>query len=101
MKSDRFPCVGCGACCRRMDIALAQIKALGLDVEFPYKVTNGTCEMLAEDNTCKVYNDRPDICNIDKMIELCEMDKDQAYIATANECNRYMEQDGIKNFITL
>lgn len=37
--------------------------------EFPYEydLRTGKCEMLGDDNLCKVYNDRPDLCNIEKI----------------------------------
>ena len=81
---------------------LDHAKATGTEIDFPYRVDEtGRCEMLDENNKCKVYDHRPDICNIDKMIELTGMDKEAAYIATANACNDFMEEDGIKDFIKL
>lgn len=41
-----FNCEKCGACC----------KIVG-------------CSYLTEDNLCSIYNDRPDICRVDKMYE--------------------------------
>lgn len=95
--SNGFPCNGCGACCRRIDLKV--FEANGID--FPFEVNNGRCEKLTEDNKCSVYESRPDICNIDKMISITGVDRDTAYIETINVCNNFMEQDGIKNFINI
>jgi Fe-S-cluster containining protein len=45
----------------------------GLQLEvslFPYKYDeNGRCENLGEDNKCKIYATRPDVCDIKKIFE--------------------------------
>ena len=36
--------------------------------EFPYSLDEtGKCETLDENNMCKVYDDRPDICNVKRV----------------------------------
>ena len=34
-----------------------------------YDRGDGTCKFLTEENTCKIYADRPQICNTDLMYE--------------------------------
>lgn len=74
-----YPCTGCGLCCRMAGRAVdsaKQLLAMGREndnpfvkevAEFPYNYdATGRCEMLNDDNTCKVYDTRPDICSIDR-----------------------------------
>ena len=57
MSYGEFPCSGCGACCKIINIA---IKNTGQDCSdksndfhFPYKWDNsGRCEMLDDENKC-------------------------------------------------
>lgn len=96
MSASSFPCASCGACCRRMK------PVIDAGIPFPFKVDEtGKCEKLGLDNKCTVYENRPDICNIDKMIEIHGIDKDKAYIDTINVCNTWMEEDGLKTFIKI
>jgi Fe-S-cluster containining protein len=71
----RFPCTGCGACCRRVGLMVDGVRkqqypdgTIGkLVQEFPYKYDeNGKCEMLV-DNKCTAYEDRPLICRVDDL----------------------------------
>ena len=67
----KFPCIGCGACCMAVgDILSTPIDELDdfrQEIEdFPYKAKeNGHCEKLV-DGKCSVYENRPDLCNVDK-----------------------------------
>ena len=67
-----FNCTSCGLCCKNLGRMLREsyIKVPWMRpmVEaFPHKVLeDGSCEMLV-DNRCSVYEDRPLMCNIDKM----------------------------------
>lgn len=59
--SEPFPCTGCGACCK--SVLLSELTA-ALDRG------DGTCRYF--DNvlsTCTIYDDRPDICNIQRTYE--------------------------------
>ncbi len=94
-----FPCSGCGACCRRVDKA---VKNFGIESEegddfyFPYKWDDtGRCEMLTDDNKCSVYENRPLICNIDKMLSLTDMSKDKFYAINIEACNAMMDEDNL------
>ena len=56
-------CTGCGACCRMVS------KVEGFPEE--YVGEGGVCKNLDTDtNKCKIYETRPDICNVDKMYYL-------------------------------
>lgn len=60
---------------------------------------DGACINLAEDNTCKIYETRPDICRVNVMAERngAKLGLSQvAYIKKATEiCNTWMDEDGI------
>jgi Fe-S-cluster containining protein len=85
-----FPCTKCGCCCKRVGAAVA---ASG--ISFPYKFKeDGACEMLV-DNKCLVYDKRPAICNVDKIIRSNKFNKKFYYKETARECNKMMDEDGI------
>lgn len=49
-----FPCQKCGICCKHID-DIPPLKE--------FDTGNGTCKFL-NGNICSIYNDRPDICNI-------------------------------------
>lgn len=91
-----FPCTGCGACCRR---AKQTVERLAItdplnEFYFPYKWDEtGRCEMLAEDNKCSVYENRPTVCNIDKTIALSGVDKKKFYTDIIESCNKAMDED--------
>lgn len=96
-----FPCTQCGLCCRLVGQALAHkeywdnplIRA-ALEA-FPYSTDeNGTCEMLV-DNKCSVYENRPLVCDIEKMAKLRGVDKDYWYRISAGACNFLIRQTGL------
>jgi hypothetical protein len=87
-----FGCTSCGACCRRLGLIINEIKKTG----FPYNVNEkGHCEKLNENNKCTVYENRPDICRIDKKYGISEMTQKEYYLANAKLCNKWMEEDKI------
>lgn len=49
-----FPCDQCGICCR----AAGSIEELK-----HFDRGDGACINLDDDNSCKIYDDRPEICN--------------------------------------
>jgi len=86
-----FPCTGCGCCCKR----IGMVKPFLTLEEFPYNTNEiGVCEMLI-DNKCTVYNDRPDICRIDKMATNYNLDTAQYYKLAIDVCNKFMDEDNI------
>lgn len=85
-----FPCTGCGACCRRVGFKMDILRMF----DFPYQAKeDGSCEML-DGNKCLVYENRPFICNVDKIGEHFP-DKKEFYNANIDACNRMQEEDGI------
>ena len=58
----KFNCDGCGACCR-----LVPDQAL-LYYGLP-RSERGGCGHLREDNSCAIYESRPDICDVRKVWE--------------------------------
>lgn len=55
-----FPCTKCGACCKLVPDAVLDIFSLP-------KSPTGGCGYLKQDNSCSIYDNRPDICNVTKM----------------------------------
>lgn len=70
-----FPCTKCGACCQG-------VSAL---VGLPEK-PDGSCRYLNPDNTCAIYEDRPDFCRIEDW-------EDFEWIAI--HCNKLQEDHGL------
>lgn len=75
-----FNCTMCGMCCKKIGQAVEASKILvsrGSEDEqiigianFPFKCDEtGKCEMLGDGNICKVYDNRPLICNVEKLYE--------------------------------
>lgn len=52
----KFNCDCCGICCRNIE-HVPQLKE--------YDNGNGKCIYLTDDNKCSIYNNRPEICNVD------------------------------------
>lgn len=87
-----FKCSGCGCCCKRINIAVENTKHIE-ELYFPYSWDeDGRCEMLMEDNRCKVYEDRPLLCNVEKIAEHLNLDKEQFYIDNNKACNKMMDE---------
>lgn len=77
-----FPCTGCGLCCQNI-VDIEELKAFDLG--------NGTCRYLnRQDNSCSVYDTRPDICKIETMFAIKYhqfFTKSDFYIENAKVCN--------------
>lgn len=92
-----FGCTGCGACCSRVGLNIDKLKSFG----FPYetKPNSNKCEKLTDDNKCSVYNNRPDVCNIDTMYykEYSKLGKTkkEMFKMEATICNKFQVEDGI------
>jgi Fe-S-cluster containining protein len=79
----------CGCCCKRVGI----FKETG--IYFPYDVDeNGVCEML-ENNKCKVYDNRPLLCNIEKLANVAKIDKYIFFKENIKVCNKMMDEDNM------
>ena len=53
--------------------------------------------MLKEDNSCAVYDNRPVVCNIEKMIEILDLDRDEMFEKTKQGCNKMIKEDGMSD----
>lgn len=93
----KFACTGCGACCKRVGQALEVMRGLG----FPYNVNDdGACEMLDENNQCKVYDNRPEACNIEAMYQRYHSkvnNRKKIFFEEATICNTFVKMDGLDN----
>lgn len=79
-----FPCTGCGACCKHIENSI-ELKDFNLG--------NGTCKYLDTiDNSCKIYDKRPDICKVDKMFEI-------EYYKTFSRKNFYVKNAEVCNYL--
>ena len=71
-----FECKMCGMCCRNVKRYKEEIypifkRLLGETVpNFDIEDDNGVCVHLTEDNKCSIYEQRPILCNTEKMFEL-------------------------------
>jgi Fe-S-cluster containining protein len=108
-----FPCTGCGLCCMTAGKAVDKAKALVIGGEtnelvlemavFPYKYDEGgRCQMLNDDHTCSVYENRPDVCNVETMWRKYHSEhisKQNYFLSAAMLCNSMMENAGVdENF---
>ncbi len=77
MKMD-FKCTMCSLCCRgeHMEMRAAGRKTTLEDWGLSLK-ENGDCINLADDGTCKIYDNRPLICNVEDFYDRREEIKDK------------------------
>lgn len=102
-----FPCTKCGVCCKTIGRLIADANNASDDQNpliaevraFPFEVKGQTCSMYIEGKGCSVYNERPDICNIDKMYEkyyrYTGMSLKEYYSFNAAGCNILIDENGI------
>lgn len=91
-----FICSQCACCCKRVGLLQDHFKEMG----FPYKVNLlGACEMLGDDNKCKVYDHRPDCCSMEKLyynhISKTGATKKSFYLENTKLCNEWIKEDGM------
>jgi len=101
-----FPCTKCGICCKSIGRLITEARndmskgnALLQEVRaFPFQINGIVCSKYEEGVGCTVYDDRPDICNIDKMYEKyyqsIGMSIDEYYSYNAAGCNVLIDQFG-------
>jgi Fe-S-cluster containining protein len=77
-----FPCTKCGLCCQN----ITNVKELK-----DFDIGNGICKYYnIANNECAIYDDRPDICRIEKMFKIKYYEyftKKNYYEANAKICN--------------
>ena len=90
----KYPCSQCGACCTMLNKEFTTL------TDFPYSTNNGVCEMYdIESSKCKVYKNRPEVCNIEKMYSRFkgEMSQKEYYNRNIIICNSMIEQKGLSD----
>ena len=93
MNNIKFECSGCGLCCKKISVAVENTKHIA-ELHFPYTWDeNGVCENLDSDNKCKVYEDRPLLCNVERFAEVYELDRKQFFEDNYQSCNILKQQD--------
>jgi Fe-S-cluster containining protein len=98
-----------GACCRRTDKALEVMKKIvdeqGLPAElahFPYSYDkNGKCSMLSDDNKCRVYLNRPAMCNIETLSNHVRIAKKDFFNMNIMACNTLIVEGGLPEIFKL
>jgi Fe-S-cluster containining protein len=94
----KFPCSGCGSCCKRIKsvVEFLNLKDISSPLFFPFQWnSDGICENLSKDNKCKVYENRPLICNVEKLTEFLGYDKRKFYSQNVAACNKMMDEDNV------
>lgn len=97
-----FPCISCGLCCKNVGIYL-KLGNFKKDhpLYFPYKAKkDGSCSKL-KNNLCTVYDNRPIVCNIEKLAGFLNVDIKEFYKANAEMCNIELEKAGRKERIII
>lgn len=98
-----FKCHGCGLCCYKVDFIKDKIYMYSEDVrkmveEFPYKTRDdGSCEKLdLKTMQCTVYDNRPDMCSVDKSWErtMPDVPIDHMHDLQYKSCRNLMIKDG-------
>lgn len=88
--NSNFPCTNCGLCCQNISL-VKELKEFDLG--------NGVCKYYDEvSKNCLIYNERPDICKVDKMYDLIyhkEFSRKKFYKLNAQVCNSLQEKYSI------
>lgn len=104
-----FPCTSCGLCCKGVGRAVNAAKDLlsqGKTDPYIFEVANfphpfnsdGTCLHLKPDNSCAIYESRPDICNVATTWNKYHKDyisKENYFLSAAMLCNSMMVEAAI------
>ncbi len=71
-------------------------KGANIDFPFSFKEDGVTCEKYEEGVGCTIYENRPDVCRIDKLAQVyekeCGMSKEQYYELSIVACNLLMDK---------
>lgn len=81
-----FPCSKCGICCRMI---------VGIPALSEFDTGSGVCRYL-KNNLCEIYEERPLICNIEKMFvaHFSQTMTEQEYlIKNITSCQQLMKMD--------
>lgn len=95
-----FNCTGCGLCCTKIGTIKQTVYPWPwmqkVVADFPYKAKeNGHCEMF-HNNECMVYEDRPLMCNIERMADELDigMTKEQWFDINYKGCE-ILQQEAV------
>ncbi len=102
-----FNCKKCGLCCATIGKSITIARELIMPDElmaeyasFPHSFDEkGRCEMLLQDNTCKVYDNRPTLCNIKKTREkyVPSMSEEEFFALNESVCDKMIKNDSRVN----
>jgi Fe-S-cluster containining protein len=91
----RFPCTGCGACCRVIN-RYERILEREDDTNpyyFPYQWDEtGRCENLNDDNKCRIYETRPLICNVEAFTRALDLPLQEFYEINIGTCHELIDE---------
>jgi Fe-S-cluster containining protein len=97
----KFPCTGCGQCCRQLGEILEAAATSGdesfvlLARVFPYTPRpDGSCPMLIN-NQCAVYAERPILCNLERLQRIMEIPDEVWFQLNAASCNKLIRDAGL------
>ena len=84
----KFQCSSCGLCCKG-----DRIKGI-----MPQK-EDGSCIYLSDNNRCKIYKKRPDLCNVrktyEKNVKQYGITEVEYYKFNSAICNRMITEEGL------
>ena len=89
--SEGFHCDRCGLCCRKVG---------KFDFMKEFDRGDGACKHLKADNTCAIYENRPTICNVERLYEerfKDEMTRDEWDRLNSEGCRELKEENGYGN----
>ena len=81
-----FLCSKCGACCR----------VAGGKLGLPDR-GDGACGYLNKDNTCSVYDSRPEVCRVDVMAAKSHLSKKDYYVESTKACHTLIDKLGLES----
>jgi len=94
----KFPCTKCGVCCTRIGFIVENLRECSdpnSKLYFPYEFDEkGVCSKLV-DNKCSVYENRPTLCNVEKMFDRKHNTWDEFVLININACNQMMDEVGV------
>ncbi len=59
-----FECTKCAGCCTADNLKYYNLKHWGIEID-----EKGVCKNLNNDNTCKIYENRPLVCQIEELFD--------------------------------
>jgi len=102
MDKKKFPCTGCGCCCRVINKLIdgavkLQPQFPAIDLSFPYGWDeSGTCEKFdKESNRCTIYEKRPLVCRVDEIGDALGLERSYNHKITSISCNKIMDKFGV------